>query len=135
MSAPLPRRLPDRLPAYLPGRIHILALELWPPFEDYAPLGVSTTLPRYGMDLHTLDATIDPDRVRWLTERTTTRPLEARHAHLTTWRGLLHVVAGRHTLAAHLATGGERIPVKLVRPRSGSAPGPGPASGPGTAGT
>lgn len=115
--APLPRELPDRLPDYLPGRIRTLDPALWPPFEDYEQLGVTATLPRYGMDLATTNPVIDPDRVRWLAERTTTRPLAARHAHLTTWRGIVHVVDGRHTLAAHLATGGERIPVKLVRPR------------------
>lgn len=117
MRTPLPRVLPDHLPDYLPGRIRALDPSLAPPFEGFTSLGVATTLPRYGMDLVTLEVGIDPDRVRWLTERTTTRPLEARHAHLTSWRGLVHVVDGHHALAAHLATGGERIPVKLVRPR------------------
>lgn len=117
MLAPLPRELPEQLPAYLPGRIRAADPALWPPFERYETTGVPATLPRYGLDLLARDLTIDPDRVRWLVERTTTRPLAARHAHLTTYRGIVHVVDGRHALAAHLATGGERIPVRLVRPR------------------
>lgn len=117
MHAPLPTTLPERLTAYLPGRIHVVDEALWPPFDAYERTGVVTTLPRYGMDLRTTVETIDPDRVRWLTERSTTRPLAARHAHLTSWRGTVHVVDGHHALAAHLATGGQRIPVRLVAPR------------------
>lgn len=118
MLAPLPTPLPDQLPAYLPGRIRTVDDGTpWPPHDRYETTGVPATLPRYGLQLLVRDPDIDPDRVRWLVERTTTRPLAARHAHLTTWRGIVHVVDGRHALAAHLATGGERIPVRLVRPR------------------
>lgn len=117
MRTPLPHVLPERLEDYLPGRIHVVTDGSWPPDLAFNDVGVSTTLPRYGLDLRTADVPIDPERVRWLTERTTTRPLAARHAHLTTWRGILHLIDGHHALAAHLATGGERIPVRLVRPR------------------
>lgn len=115
MRAPLPSTIPDRLPAYLPGRISVVPDELWDleqPAE--AAFGIRIELPRYGMDLHTRDVPIDPERVRWLTERTTVRPLDARHVHLVHHRGGLFVVDGHHALAAHLLTGAERIPVRLL---------------------
>lgn len=117
MRAPLPRRLPDRLPDYLPGRIHVVADDAWPVLADLEDDRVLSTIPRYALDLRTRDVPIDIERVRWLAERVTTRPLEARHVHLVTHGTGLHVVDGHHTLAAHLATGAERIPVALARPR------------------
>jgi hypothetical protein len=117
MRAPLPPLLPDRLPAYLPGRIVVVPDEHWDIGTDaVTSLGIRTELPRYGLDLRTRDVPIDPTRVRWLTERTTVRPLDARHVHLLHHRGVLHVVDGHHALAAHLVTGAERIPVRLVAP-------------------
>ena len=117
MRAPLPPLLPDRLPAYLPGRIAVVPDELWEPAADaLTDLGIRIEVPRYGLDLRTRDVRIDPARVRWLTERTTTRTLDARHVHLLHHRGVLHVVNGHHALAAHLIIGSERIPAKLVAP-------------------
>ncbi len=115
MRAPLPSLLPDRLPAYLPGRIAVVPDELWDiGTEAMTGLGLRIEVPRYGLDLRTRDLPIDPLRVRWLTERSTTRPLGARHVHLLHHHGVLHVVDGHHALAAHLITGAERIPAKLV---------------------
>lgn len=120
MRAPLPPRLPDRLPAYLPGRISVVADEDWDiDPQQVAALGIRTEFPRYGLDLLTRDVTIDPDRVRWLTERTTVRPLDSRHVHLVHHRGALYVVDGHHALAAHLITGAERIPARLLASSTG----------------
>lgn len=117
MRTPLPPLLFDRLPAYLPGRITVVPDEHWDLWSTQTrSLGIRIELPRYGLDLLTRDVPIDPARVRWLTERTTTRPLDARHVHLLHHRGSLHVVDGHHALAAHLITGAERIPVRLVAP-------------------
>ena len=82
---------------------------------------VLTDLPRYALDLRTLDVPIDPERVRWLADRATVRTLERRHVHLVTHRAALHVVDGHHALAAHLVTGAERLPVALRRPRVAAA--------------
>lgn len=117
MPVPLPPVLPDRLPDYLPGRIRVVADDAWP-LDDVDDDGVvRTTLPRYGLHLRTRDVTIDPDRVRWLAERASTRALATRHAHVVPRPEGVYVVAGHHALAAHLATGGERIPIKLVAAR------------------
>jgi hypothetical protein len=117
MRAPLPPLLPDRLPAYLPGRIAVVPDEFWELRDtETTSLGIRIHLPRYGLDLRTRDVQIDPSRIRWLTERTTTRPLDARHVHLRHHRGFLHVVDGHHTLAAHLVTGSEHIPARLIAP-------------------
>jgi hypothetical protein len=118
VRAPLPSRLPDRLPDYLPGRIHVLAEDAWPVLADLEDDRVLSAIPRYALDLRTLDVPIDVERVRWLAERVTTRPLDARHVHLVTHGTGLHVVDGHHTLAAHLATGAERVPVALARTRA-----------------
>jgi hypothetical protein len=115
--APLPTQLPDRLPGYLPGRIRVLADDAWPVPPDLEHDRVRSVIPRYALDLRTLDVPIDVERVRWLAERVTTRPLEARHVHLVTAGTGLHVVDGHHALAAHLAAGSERVPIKLARPR------------------
>jgi hypothetical protein len=108
--------LPDRLPDYLPGRIRVLPHDAWRLPDHLADDRVRTSLPRHGLDLRTLDVPIDVERVRWLAERCTTRPLEARHVHLVSHGTGLHVVDGHHALAAHLAAGTDRIPVKLARP-------------------
>jgi hypothetical protein len=117
VRVPLPAVLPDRLPDYLPGRIRLLADEVWPVPAELDDSLVRTSIPRYALDLRTRDVPIDPDRVRWLAERSTIRALESRHVHLVTIRTGLHVVDGHHALAAHLATGAERVPVALARPR------------------
>jgi hypothetical protein len=115
VRAPLPGVLPDRLPAYLPGRIRVLAPDAWPVPAVLSDELLHTSLPRYALELHTLDVPIDPERVRWLAERATVRALEQRHVHLVSHRTGLHVVDGHHALAAHLATGAETVPVALVR--------------------
>ncbi len=123
----LPAVLSDHLPDYAPGRITLVTPEAWPlhdvdrPDEGGAPgtrlgIGIRTTIPRYALELRTARAGVYPDRVRWLVERSATRPLSARHVHLVHHRGLLHVVDGHHALAAHLAVGSDRIPVRLLRP-------------------
>lgn len=115
--APLPIRLPDRLPDYLPGRIRVLGDDAWRIPDELEEDRVRTAIPRYGLDLRTRDVPLDPDRIRWLVERSTIRPLEARHVHLVSHGTGLHVIDGHHALAAHLAAGTERVPVKLARPR------------------
>jgi hypothetical protein len=116
VRAPLPAVLPDRLPGYLPGRIHLVPEHAWPIAAVLEGDRVLSTIPRYALDLRTLDVPIDVERVRWLAERVTTRPLDARHVHLVSHVTGLHVVDGHHTLAAHLATGVEHVPVALARP-------------------
>jgi hypothetical protein len=119
VRAPLPPTLPDHLADYDPARVHVVAPDAWPVTVDPEELGVRTTLPRYALQLRTLDVPIDPDRVRWLVERAATRTLDSRHIHVVPHRDGLHVVDGHHALAAHLAVGSERVPVKLVRDRAG----------------
>lgn len=114
MTLPLPPTLPDRLPDYLPGRIRVVDERSWPLGEASDDRVVRTALPRYALDLRTRDVAIDPDRVRWLVERVATRSLASRHAHLVPRPEGLYVVDGHHALAAHLATGADRVPVKLV---------------------
>lgn len=116
MRAPLPEVLPDRIEDYAPGRIVVVSEDEWPIAGELENTGVRTTIPRYALDVRTLPVRIDPERVRWLTERVTTRPLDARHVHLTMHQGLLYLVKGHHTLAAQLITGAEHIAVRLVRP-------------------
>lgn len=117
MRAPLPPALPASLADYLPGRIRVVAPASWcVPDVDGDDL-LLTELPRYALDLRTLDVPIDPERVRWLAERATVRTLERRHVHLVAQRAGLHVVDGHHALAAHLVTGAERLPVALKRAR------------------
>lgn len=117
MLAPLPPVLPDRLPDYLPGRIRSVPDHAWHvPAELDDPV-VASPIPRYAIDLRCLDVPIDAERVRWLVERATVRPIETRHVHLVSHGTGLHVVDGHHALAAHLAVGSDRVPVKLVRPR------------------
>jgi hypothetical protein len=115
VRAPLPGVLPDRLPDYLPGRIRVLAPGAWQVPAVLSDDLVRTSIPRYALDLRTLDVPIDPERVRWLAERSTVRALERRHVHLVTHRTGLHVVDGHHALAAHLATGADTVPVVLAR--------------------
>jgi hypothetical protein len=115
VRTPLPAVLPDHLPDYAPGRIRVVANDRWPLTGALESVGVRTTIPRYGLDVVTARTHIDAERVRWLTERAATRPLDARHVHLVTHRGVLYLVDGHHALAAHLITGTERIPVKLFR--------------------
>jgi hypothetical protein len=83
--------------------------------EGRSRAGVRTSIPRYALDLRSERAAIDPDRIRWLVERSATRPLSARHVHVVHHGGVLYVVDGHHALAAHLVTGAERIPIRLVR--------------------
>lgn len=118
MLAPLPRSLPDHLPDYLPGRIRLLADHAWRVPSELDDDRVRTAIPRYALDLRSLDVAIDPERVRWLAERATTRPLETRHVHLVSHGPGLHVIDGHHALAAHLASGTERLPVLLARARA-----------------
>ncbi|MCC5947599.1 MAG: hypothetical protein JJT89_04005 [Nitriliruptoraceae bacterium] len=115
MRAPLPRSLPSSLADYLPGRLVVVPDELWDVPEVDPGTGVRTQLPRYGMELRTREVGIDPERVRWLTERATVRPLDGRIVDLVHHRGRLHVIDQHHELAAHLITGSERIPVRLAR--------------------
>ena len=116
MRTPLPPQLPDHLPAYAPGRIHLVPVDEWPIDVEMERLGVRSSMPRYGLDVLSQPIPIDPERVRWLTERAATRPLESRHVHLTNWLGKVYVVDGHHALAAHLITGAEQLPVRLVQP-------------------
>jgi hypothetical protein len=110
----LPKTLPDHLPDYAPGRIALVSPEAWPLPDMDARMGIPSSIPRYALEVRTKLATIDPERVRWLVERSATRPLSTRHVHLAHHRGLLHVVDGHHALAAHLVTGSDRVPVRLV---------------------
>jgi hypothetical protein len=109
---PLPRSLPD----YAPGRIVEVPDEHWPIIEVRDRVGVTSTIPRYALEVRTVAVRLDPERVRWLAEAASPRPLSDRHVHMVTHRGRLHVVDGHHALAAHLAAGTERIPVRLVAP-------------------
>ncbi len=123
MFAPLPETLPTRLTDYLPERVRWVPEHAWPqelagPFET---TGIRTRIPRYALDVRTRVNEVDPDRVRWLAQGSTIRSLETRLVHLTAHRGLLWVVDGHHSLAAHLAAGTEHIPVKLVSPRAAAA--------------
>lgn len=113
---PLPAVLPDRLSAYLPDRLHVVASEEWPAALTgrFERTGVRTTIPRYALDLRTQKDRIDPDRVRWLAQGSTIRTLATRHVHLTAYRGVLWIVDGHTALAAHLAAGSDEIPVRLV---------------------
>jgi hypothetical protein len=121
MRAPLPTTLPDSLADYLPGRVVVVPASDWSVPDSDASTGVRTALPRYGLELRTLDVPIDEQRVRWLTDRATVRPLDTRLVDVVHHRGVLHVVGGHHTLAAHLITGAERVPVRLGRaPRATS---------------
>lgn len=115
MRAPLPAVLPDHLPDYAPGRIMVVPPEDWAMDRQTERLGVASEIPRYALDVWTERTDIDPERVRWLVERSTVRSLDSRHVHLVTWLGRLHVVDGHHALAAHLITGADRIPVRYVR--------------------
>lgn len=119
MRAPLPTVLPDRIEDYAPGRIVVVPEDEWPIEGPLETTGVRTSIPRYALDVRTLPVAIDPERVRWLTERVTTRPLDARHVHLTMHQGILYLVKGHHTLAAQLITGADHVAVRLVRPLPG----------------
>lgn len=112
---------PTRLSDYAPGRITVVAPERWDVPSHLEPSGVLIELPRYALDVRVADDAIDPERVRWLTRRSATTPLETRPVHLLLHRGALYVVGNRHVLAAHLAVGCERIPVHLFRPRDDAA--------------
>jgi hypothetical protein len=111
----LPQVLSDHLPDYAPGRISWMSPEVWPLRDPDSGVGITTSIPRYALDVVTARTRVDPDRVRWLAERSATRPLETRHVHVVHQRGVLYVVDGHHALAAHLAAGSERIPVRLLR--------------------
>lgn len=116
-TTPIPV-LPTSLPDYAPGRIVEVAPEAWPDvfaagFERH---GIRTALPRFGLCLHTLRTEVDPARVRAAMSPTTTAPLRERRVAVTHHAGVLWVVGGHTALAAHLASGSERIPVDLVRP-------------------
>jgi hypothetical protein len=117
MRTPLPAVLPSYLPDYAPGRIAVRTQDEWMLPTELETTGIRITIPRYALDVVTLRTDIDPDRVRWLAERVATRPLDARHIHLVRHRGILHLVDGHHALAAHLVTGAELLPVRLVRER------------------
>lgn len=112
----LPPHLPASLPEYAPGRIIAVDPETWPIVEVNDRVGVVSTIPRYALEVLTLRTDIDPERVRWLVDGSSTRPLTNRHVHIVHHRARLHVVDGHHALAAHLAGGSDRIPVRLVTP-------------------
>jgi hypothetical protein len=112
----LPDPLPSSLARYAPSRIVEIPDEQWPIMEVRDRVGVVSTIPRYALEVRTARLELDPERVRWLAEATSPRPLSDRHVHLVTHRGRLHVIDGHHALAAHLAAGTERIPVRLVTP-------------------
>ena len=112
----LPPDLPTSLVDYAPGRIVPAEPASWPIREVRDRVGVVSTIPRYALELLTLRTDIDPERVRWLVDGSSTRPLTNRHVHLVHHRARLHVVDGHHALAAHLAAGSDRIPVRLVTP-------------------
>lgn len=116
IRTPLPADLPTSLLDYAPGRIHPLPAERWPLRDlEVEPTGVRIEVPRYALEVWTEQTEVDPDRVRWLTERTTTRPLEARNVHLVphTVGTLLH--DGHTALAAHLVTGSDHVPARIYR--------------------
>lgn len=135
MRVPVPDRLPTSLADYLPGRVVVVPEHRWDVPDVEQSSGVRTQLPRYGLELRTLEVPIEPLRVQWLVERTTIRPLDARIVDVVHHRGRVHVVDRHHELAAHLLTGSERIPVRLARatgPQEARATGPhaGQATGP-----
>ena len=119
MFAPLPKTLPTRLSEYLPERVRWVPAPAWPQelAGPFATTGIRTRIPRYALDVRTARNEVDPARVRWLAQGSTIRSLDTRLVHLTCHRGVLWVVDGHHSLAAHLAAGTEQIPVKLVSPR------------------
>ena len=112
----LPPHLPASLLEYARGRIIPVDPATWPIVEVNDRVGVVSTIPRYALEVLTERTDIDPSRVRWLVEGTSTRPLANRHVHVVHHRLGLHVVDGHHALAAHLAVGSDRIPVRLVTP-------------------
>lgn len=112
----LPPELPDRLTDYAPGRVVEVAPASWPIVEVNDRVGITSTIPRYALEVLTARTDIDPERVRWLASGASTRPLGNRHVHVVHHRSRLHVVDGHHALAAHLAVGSDRIPVRLVTP-------------------
>jgi hypothetical protein len=114
----LPDPLPRSLSHYAPGRIVEIPDDQWPIIEVRDRVGVTSAIPRYALEIRTVAVELDPERVRWLAATTAPRPLADRHVHVVTHRGRLHVVDGHHALAAHLAAGTERIPVRLVTPTS-----------------
>jgi hypothetical protein len=110
--------LPNRLTAYLPGRITLVPSDEWPaalagPFDR---TGVRTTIPRYALELRTRRDEVEPDRVRQLADGSTIRTLETRLVAVCSHRGHLWVVGGHTALAAHLAAGTDEIPIRLVHP-------------------
>jgi len=110
----LPPELSDRLPDYAPGRIVEVAEAAWPILEVHDRVGITSTIPRYALEVLTAPTEVDPERVRWLASGSSTRPLTNRHVHIVHHRARLYVVDGHHALAAHLAAGSDRIPVRLV---------------------
>jgi hypothetical protein len=112
----LPPDLPHRLIDYAPGRIVEVDPTVWPILEVRDRVGVTSSIPRYALEVLATPTDIDPERVRWLVDGSTTRPLTNRHVHVVHHRARLHVVDGHHALAAHLAAGSDRIPVRLVTP-------------------
>lgn len=129
----LPPELPDRLADYAPGRIVEVAPPAWPILEVRDRVGITSSIPRYALEVLTTPTDIDPERVRWLVDGASTRPLTNRHVHVVHHRARLHVVDGHHALAAHLAAGSDRIPVRLVTPRLVHDPGLEDAAGVGGA--
>ncbi len=129
----LPPDLPDRLTDYAPGRIVEVAPTAWPILEVRDRVGITSSIPRYALEVLTAPTDIDPERVRWLVDGSSTRPLTNRHVHVVHHRARLHVVDGHHALAAHLAAGSDRIPVRLVTPTLVHDPGLDDAAGTGGA--
>jgi hypothetical protein len=115
MRALLPTDLPSDLTEYAPGRIVPIAPERWTVPTILEPAGVLIELPRYALDLRVRGAAVDPERVRALMDDAAVRPIGDLPVHLVVHRALLHVVRGRHVLAAHLAVGAERIPAAMHR--------------------
>jgi hypothetical protein len=118
VSPRLPAELPDRLSAYLPGRIVVVPDDVWPArmcgraFRS----GIRTRIPRYALEVRIRRDAVDPAQVRRLVQGWTIRGLDSRPVELTNHRGVLWVLDGHTALAAHLAVGTEEIPVRLVSP-------------------
>lgn len=109
--------LPDRLVHYAPGRITEVPDAAWPAAlrGGFDPNGVRTSIPRYALDLYVPDRPVDPRKVAALLAGPSARALHDRDVYLASHAGRVWVVGGRVALAAHLARGAERLPVRLIR--------------------
>jgi len=118
MHAPSTNLLPDRLTAYAPGRITEVPVAAWPAALDGAVAtgGVRTTIPRYGLDVYASDHPVVPDEVRAWSARLSVADASDLDVAVANHAGRLWVVGDRALLAAHLASGTQRIPVRIVVP-------------------